>query len=145
VVRLCTSSRTTYGGSGGQDNETAAAEAPPGDRGGAHPAPLARARARRARAPGPLARRPCSGDRPRRAGGAWLVPEVDAQAAIEREQALAQRVADLEEQLEDFAIAVLLEERLARTSGERVSLDELAAEIGLGDFLAKERARRAAA
>lgn len=82
---------------------------------------------------------------PRRAGGAWLVPEVDAQAAIEREQALAQRVADLEEQLEDFAIAVLLEERLARTSGERVSLDELAAELGLGDFLAKERARRAAA
>lgn len=82
---------------------------------------------------------------PRRAGGAWLVPEVDAQAAIEREQALTQRVADLEDQLEDLAIAVLLEERLGRTSGERVSLDELAGELGLGDFLAKERARQAAA
>src|SRR5438034_1718366 len=82
---------------------------------------------------------------PRRAGGTWLVPEVDAQAAIEREQALAQRVADLEDQLEDFAIGVLLEERLARTSGERVSLDELAAELGLSDFLAKERGRQAGA
>jgi hypothetical protein len=82
---------------------------------------------------------------PRRAGGAWLVPEVDAQAAIEREQALEQRVEDLEEQLEDFAIGVLLEERLARTSGERVSLDELAAEFGLSEFLAAERARQASA
>lgn len=81
---------------------------------------------------------------PRRAGGAWLIPEIDAQAAIEREQALAQQVEDLEDQLEDFAIAVLLEERLARTSAERVSLDELAAELGLGDFLAKERARQGA-
>ncbi len=82
---------------------------------------------------------------PRRAGGAWLVAEVDAQAAIEREEALSQRVADLEEQLEDFAIGVLLEERLARTTGERVSLDDLAAGLGLADFLAEERARRDAA
>lgn len=82
---------------------------------------------------------------PRRAGGTWLVPEVDAQAAIERERALAERVDDLEDQLEDFAIAVLLEERLARASGERVSLGELAAELGLGDFLAQERARQASA
>ncbi len=80
---------------------------------------------------------------PRRAGGAWLVPEVDAQAAMERERSLARRVEDLEDQLEDFAIGVLLEERLARTSGERVSLDELAAELGLADFLAQERARQA--
>jgi hypothetical protein len=82
---------------------------------------------------------------PRRTGGAWLVPEVDAHAAIEREQALTQRVEDLEDQLEDFAIGMLLEERLARTSGERVSLDELATELGLGDFLADERARQASA
>jgi len=82
---------------------------------------------------------------PRRAGGAWLVPEVDAHAAIEREQALAQRVEVLEHQLEDFAIGVLLEERLARTSGERVTLDELAAELGLTDFLAEERARQSSA
>lgn len=71
------------------------------------------------------------------------MPEVDAHASMERERALAQRVEDLEEQLEDFAIAVLLEERLARTSRERVSLDELAAGLGLSDFLARERARRA--
>lgn len=82
---------------------------------------------------------------PRRAGGAWLVAEVDAHAAIERERALAQRIEDLEDQLEDFAIAVLLEERLARTSGERVSLDDLAAGLGLSDFLARERARQASA
>lgn len=82
---------------------------------------------------------------PRRAGGAWLVPEVDAQAAIERERALTQRVDDLEDQLEDLAIGLLLEERLARSSGERVSLDELAAELGLSDFLAQERARQAPA
>lgn len=82
---------------------------------------------------------------PRRAGGAWLVPEVDAQAAIDREQKLAQRVEDLEDQLEDFAIGVLLEERLARTNGHLVSLDELAAELGLSDFLARERARQTSA
>jgi hypothetical protein len=82
---------------------------------------------------------------PRRAGADWLVPEVDAQAAIQHEQALAQRVADLEDQLEDFAIAVLLEERLAHTSGQRVSLDELAAQLGLSDLLAKQRARQEAA
>ena len=82
---------------------------------------------------------------PRRAGGAWLVPEVDAHAAIERERALTQRVDDLEDQLEDFAIAVLLEERLARSTGKRVSLDDLAAELGLSDFLAQERARQASA
>jgi hypothetical protein len=79
---------------------------------------------------------------PRRAGGAWLVPEVDAHAAIERERALNQRVDDLEDQLEDFAISVLLEERLAKSTGERVSLDDFAAELGLSDFLAQERARQ---
>jgi hypothetical protein len=72
-------------------------------------------------------------------------PRWDAQAAIERERALKDRVGDRENQLEDFAIALLLEERRASASGERVSLDELAAELGPSEFLARERARQASA
>lgn len=61
---------------------------------------------------------------PRRQGGAWLVPEADAQAAIER-------IEELEEELEDVAIGLLVTERLGRGNlNEDISLDELARQVG---------------
>jgi diphthamide synthase subunit DPH2 len=61
---------------------------------------------------------------PRRQGGAWLVPETDAQAAMER-------IEELEEELEDVAIGLLVTERLVRGSLEEdSSLAELARELG---------------
>jgi hypothetical protein len=66
---------------------------------------------------------------PRRQGGAWLVPEADAQAAIER-------IEELEEELEDVAIGLLVAERLGRSGPEEdISLDELARQFGLEHLL----------
>jgi hypothetical protein len=61
---------------------------------------------------------------PRRQGGAWLVPEADAQAALDR-------IEELEEELEDIGIGLLLQERLARGGlDDDLSLEELASEVG---------------
>lgn len=61
---------------------------------------------------------------PRRRGGAWLVPEADAQAAIGR-------IEELEQELEDVAIGLLVTERLGRGNfGEDISLEELARQFG---------------
>lgn len=70
---------------------------------------------------------------PRRRGGAILVPEVDAIEAT-------RRIKELEDELEDIGLALLLQERLGEPGG-RISLDELAAELGLSDVVAEERAR----
>lgn len=57
---------------------------------------------------------------PRRQGGAWLVPEADAQAALER-------IEELEDELEEIGIGLLVQERLARGGLEEdLSLSELA-------------------
>jgi hypothetical protein len=61
---------------------------------------------------------------PRRQGGAWLVPEADAQAAMER-------IEELEQELEDVSIGLLVTERLGRGNfGDDLSLDELARQFG---------------
>ena len=61
---------------------------------------------------------------PRRQGGAWLVPEADAQAALAR-------IEELEEELEDIGIGLLVQERLARGQLEDdLTLDELARQVG---------------
>lgn len=61
---------------------------------------------------------------PRRQGGAWIVPEADAQATIER-------IEELEQELEDVAIGILVAERLARGGlDDDLSLDELARQFG---------------
>lgn len=66
---------------------------------------------------------------PRRKGGAWLVPEADAQAAMER-------IEELEQELEDVATGLLVTERLGRGNLEDdVSLDELAHQFGKGQLL----------
>ena len=66
---------------------------------------------------------------PRRKGGAWLVPEADAQAAMER-------IEELEQELEDVATGLLVTERLGRGNLEDdLSLDELANQLGKGQLL----------
>ena len=74
-------------------------------------------------------------------GGAWLVPAADAQAAIRRETELRERVAILEEQLENLAIADFVRERVATASGRKLSgidfvrslgFDQIADEIDAG-------------
>lgn len=79
---------------------------------------------------------------PRRQGGACLVPEIDAHAAIERERVLARRVAELEELLEDLSAAPIVEARSPTPAGEWVTLDELAASLGLEDVLREARSER---
>jgi hypothetical protein len=66
---------------------------------------------------------------PRRQGGAWLVPEADAQAALAR-------IEELEDELEQIGIGLLAQERLARGNlDEDVSLEELARRFDLEHLL----------
>lgn len=76
----------------------------------------------------------------RRQGGAWLVPEVDAQAAIERQRSLVERVAELEELIEDLIAAPVVAARAATPPGEWETLDSFAGAIGLADVLHEARA-----
>ena len=66
---------------------------------------------------------------PRRQGGAWLLPEADAQAALAR-------IDELEDELEDIGIGLLAQERLARGGLEEdVSIEELARRFDLEHLL----------
>jgi hypothetical protein len=60
---------------------------------------------------------------PRRQGGALLIPEVDAVAAVER-------IEELEAETEDLAIALLLRERAGESSAEGVPIDDVIQELG---------------
>lgn len=64
---------------------------------------------------------------PHRKGGAWLVPEVDAQTAMER-------IGDLEEELENIAIGFLVQERLDKSAGTTPGRDVLR-ELGFDDLV----------
>ena len=63
-----------------------------------------------------------------RKGGAWLVPEVDAQAAVER-------IAELEEELENIAIGLALVDRMAGSSGGTTPARDVIRELGFDDLL----------
>lgn len=73
-------------------------------------------------------------------GGVWVVPEVDAQAAIEREERLAEKVVELEELLEDVTIAPIIAERSQTPPEEWETADEFAAALGLPKVLQSARA-----
>jgi hypothetical protein len=60
---------------------------------------------------------------PRRQGGALLIPEVDAVAAVER-------IEELEAETEDLAIALLLRERAGESSVEGVPIHDVIQELG---------------
>lgn len=59
----------------------------------------------------------------RRQGGALLLPEVDALAAVAR-------IEQLEQETEDLAIALLLRERASESSAEGSPLDDVVKELG---------------
>lgn len=65
---------------------------------------------------------------PHRKGGVWLVPEVDAQAAVER-------ITELEEELENIAIGLALQERLDTSSGGTTPARDVIRELGFDDLL----------
>jgi len=67
-------------------------------------------------------------------GGVWLIPEVDAQAAIEREERLKAQIAKLEEELENLAIAEFVRDRLESASGRTMSGVEFVRELGFDDL-----------
>lgn len=78
---------------------------------------------RRRRKPSPGLLDNAYGIGPRRQGGAVLLPEVDALAAVER-------IAQLEAEAEDLALALLLRERAGERSADGVPLDDIIRELG---------------
>jgi hypothetical protein len=74
---------------------------------------------------------------PHNRGGVWLVPAVDVDAALEREDALRARVEELEEEGEDMAFGFFLAERLARSSGATTSGVDFIRGLGFEDLAAE--------
>ena len=72
---------------------------------------------------------------PHRKGGAVLVPEVDVAAHAAEVAELRARVEQLEEDLEDAGMALFLQERLATTSGPRLTAEQFLAGIGMEDHI----------
>jgi hypothetical protein len=71
---------------------------------------------------------------PRNRGGVWLLPAVDIDAAIEREDELRERVAELEDEAENLAFGFYLLQRRERSSGESVSGADFIRELGFDDL-----------
>lgn len=61
-------------------------------------------------------------------GSASLVPTVDLVAAKDR-------IVELEEELENAGLALFLQERLAKSGGERLNAGDFLTEIGMGEFV----------
>jgi len=72
---------------------------------------------------------------PHRRGGAVLLPEVDVTAHAEEVARLRERVEELEEDLEDAGMALFVQERLATTSGERLTAEQFLTNIGMADHV----------
>jgi len=64
---------------------------------------------------------------PHRKGGAWLVPEVDARAAVEE-------LEELRDELENITIGFLLQDRLA-DSNETVPAADVIRDLGFDELL----------
>jgi hypothetical protein len=73
---------------------------------------------------------------PRNSGGVWLVPAVDVDAAMEREDELRARVEELEDEAENMAIGLHLIQRLERSSGATTSGADFIRELGFDDLAA---------
>ena len=71
---------------------------------------------------------------PQRKGGAWLIPEVDGQAAVERIEVLEETIEMLEDELENVAIGFMLQERLGKSDGGVISGAQLMRELGYTDL-----------
>ncbi len=68
---------------------------------------------------------------PHRKGGAVLLPEVDVAAHAAEVAELRARVEQMEEDLEDAGMALFLQERLATTSGQRLTAAQFLSGIGM--------------
>jgi hypothetical protein len=73
---------------------------------------------------------------PRNRGGVWLLPAVDVEAAIEREERLQRRIEALEDEAENMAIGLFLTRRLEDSSGESVSGAQFIRELGFEEIAA---------
>lgn len=72
---------------------------------------------------------------PHRKGGAVLLAAVDALAHAEEVAELKRRVDELEDDLEDAGMALFVQDRLAQTSGKRLSAEEFLRGIGMEDHV----------
>lgn len=79
---------------------------------------------------------------PRGRGGVWIVPEVDALASMERERRYQETISEMEDELDALALLPLLLERVGQLHGPRHTLTDVATELGLGDILEEELAKR---
>lgn len=66
---------------------------------------------------------------PRNKGGAMLLPTVAVRDA-------ERRIEELEDEIEDMAIAMMLQSRLATSSGKTISADDFLRDLGFDDLLA---------
>jgi hypothetical protein len=73
---------------------------------------------------------------PRNRGGVWLVPAVDVDAAMDREEGLRLRVDELEDEVENIALGFLLMERLGQSTRETTSGAEFIRGLGFDDLAA---------
>jgi hypothetical protein len=78
---------------------------------------------------------------PHRKGGAVLLPSVDLAAHATEVADLRARVEQLEEDLEDAGMALFLQERLATTSGQRLTTEQFLAGIGMEGHIEQLRGR----
>ena len=70
---------------------------------------------------------------PRNRGGVLLVPAVDVDAAMDREEELRERVEALEDEVENMAIGFMLADRLKSSTGATVSGEDFIRSLGFDD------------
>lgn len=73
---------------------------------------------------------------PRNRGGAWLVPAVAVDAAVDREESLRMRVDELEDEAENMAVGFFLMQRLEQSRGTSVSGADFIRALGFDDLAA---------
>ena len=73
---------------------------------------------------------------PRHRGGVLIVPTVDAEAAMQREDEMRSRIEELEDELENIGIGLVLSDRLPNSSGSFISAADFARDLGFEDLAA---------
>lgn len=76
---------------------------------------------------------------PHNKGGVWMLPAVDVDAAMEREEQLRARVDELEDEAENMALGFFLTQRLEHSSGATTSGVDFLREFGFDDLAANIR------
>ncbi len=71
---------------------------------------------------------------PRNRGGVWLVPAVDVEAAMDREERLQMRVDSLEDEAENIALGFFLMQRLEQSPGKTTSGADFIRGLGFDDL-----------